>query len=116
MASKTTQYPPDVHITGRLTRDPVLRTTKSGKSVSTIRVAVNPPEGDATFHDVVCWNKTAEAVCQYLRKGRLVEVQGPQSERVWTDRDGNERRTDEISAYRVQFVSGQKTASDRELA
>jgi hypothetical protein len=61
-----------VTLTGRLTADPVLRKTKSGLSVSTIRIAVNPPEGDATFHDVVTWKRTAEVVCQCLKKGRKI--------------------------------------------
>ncbi len=99
-----------VTLTGRLVADPVLRQTKSGLSVSTIRIAVNPPEGEATFHDVVVWKRTAEAVCNYLKKGRLVEVTGRPQERTWTDKDGNERVSAEISAFRVQFISAKALA------
>ena len=53
-----------VTLVGRLCADPVLRHTKSGKPVTTIRVAVNPPEGEATFHSVVVWNRSAEVVCE----------------------------------------------------
>jgi single-strand DNA-binding protein len=92
-------------IIGRLTRDPELRRTKTGRAVSTLRVAVNDgPE--ATFHDVVVWGRTAEVVCQYMRKGRLVHVEGRIQPREWTDKDGGERRTVEIVASRVQFLSG----------
>jgi single-strand DNA-binding protein len=87
----------------RLTRDPELRHTKSGRAVSTLRVAVNDgPE--PTFHDVVVWGRTAEVVCQYMRKGRLVHVEGRIQPRSWTAKDGSERRTVEVVANRVQFL------------
>ena len=107
-----------VTLTGRLTADPVLRKTTSGLSVSTIRIAVNPPEGDATFHDVVTWKRTAEVVCQYLKKGRPVEVTGRPHERTWTDKDGNERVNTEINAFHVQFISRQAQAptAERQVA
>jgi single-strand DNA-binding protein len=105
-------------LVGRLCADPVLRKTKSGISVATIRIAVNPPEGEATFHNVVVWKATAEAICRYLKKGRLVEVTGRAQERTWTDKDGNERTTPEVSAFRVQFLSDRtkSTAAEPALA
>lgn len=100
----------------RLTRDPELRHTKSGRAVSTLRVAVNDgPE--PVFHDVVVWGRTAEVVCQYMRKGRLVHVEGRIQPRSWTAKDGSERRTVEIVANRVQFLGrGSSPAKDREVA
>jgi single-strand DNA-binding protein len=97
-------------LVGRLTADPVLRHTKSGKSVTTIRIAVN--DGDEpSFHSVVVWNRTAEVVCQFLKKGRLVEVTGRQQERTYTAADGSERTVTEIVAWRVQFVSTQASSA-----
>jgi single-strand DNA-binding protein len=111
-ASEPTPSPTaeDTVLVGRLTADPKLRTTKSGLPVSTIRIAVNVPDAEATFHNVVVWKRTAEVVCQYLKKGRLVEVTGRVQERTWTDKDGNERTTPEVIAYRVQFLSGRSAA------
>lgn len=94
-----------VTIVGRLCADPVLRHTKSGKPVTTIRVAVNPPEGEATFHNVVVWNRTAEVVCEYMRKGRPVEVVGRPQERTYQAADGTDRQVTEIVARKVQFIS-----------
>lgn len=68
-AAPAEQQAEQVTITGRLCADPVLRHTKSGKAVTTIRLAVNEPGAEATFHSVVVWNRTAEVVCEYLRKG-----------------------------------------------
>ena len=107
-----------VTLVGRLCADPVLRHTKSGMPVTTIRLAVNTPGEEATFHSVVVWKRNAEVVCQYLRKGRLVEITGRPNTRTWTDSDGNERTGEEINAYRVQFISRQAVSatSDKEVA
>jgi single-strand DNA-binding protein len=95
---------------GRLCADPELRhTASSGKPVTSIRVAVNDgPE--PTFHSVVVWGRQAEVVCEYLRKGRLIEVTGRSQERSWRAQDGSERRVAEVVAYRVQFLSAKSSA------
>lgn len=108
-----------ITIAGRLCFDPELRHTQSGKSVTTIRVAVNPPEGETTFHSVVAWERTAEAVCKYLRKGRPVEVEGRPQQRTYTDAEGNERTVDEVVARRVTFISAKALrpeAAEKEVA
>jgi single-strand DNA-binding protein len=95
-----------VVLTGRLTADPQLRhTATSGKPVTSIRLAVNGGE-KPTFHTVVVWGRQAEVVCQYLKKGRLVEVTGRSQERTFEGKDGEQRRTTEVVAYNVQFLRG----------
>ena len=96
-----------VTLVGRLCADPVLRHTKSGKPVTTIRVAVNPPEGEATFHSVVVWNRSAEVICEYRRKGRRVEVIGRPQQRSYEAADGTDHEVTEVIAFRVNFLSGQ---------
>jgi single-strand DNA-binding protein len=115
-ASPETTPDDQVTLTGRLTADPALRHTASGIAVTNLRIAVNHPDAEATFHSVVAWKRTAEVVSQYLKKGRLVEVTGRPHERSWTDRDGNERTSVEINAFRVQFLSSQRTAQPAEQA
>jgi single-strand DNA-binding protein len=100
-----------VTLVGRLCADPVLRRTKSGKAVTTVRIAVNPPEGEASFHSVVVWNRTAEVLCEYLRKGRAVEVTGRERQRSYEAGDGSERTVTEISAHRVRFLSRTELAA-----
>jgi single-strand DNA-binding protein len=109
---------PDAQITlvGRLCADPVLRHTKSGKSVSTIRIAVNEPDSEPTFHSVVVWNRTAEVVCEYLRKGRTIEVLGRKQERTYQAADGTDRNVSEIAAFRVVFVSSSRKPAATELS
>jgi single-strand DNA-binding protein len=95
--------PEQTTLIGRLTADPKLRHTSSGKPVSTIRIAVNKPDAETTFHSVVVWGRTAEVVCEYLAKGRIVEVTGRPQQRSYTAADGTERTVAEVNAWRVQF-------------
>ena len=70
-----------VILVGRLTKDPELRTTGNGKSVTSFSVAVDrqfKQEGQPTadFFNVVAWGRQAEVINQYLRKGRENAVRG----------------------------------------
>lgn len=107
-----------VVLQGRLCRDPELRATKTGIPVTTIRLAINTPDAETSFHDVVVFRKQAELVCRYLKKGRLVEVHSNSAprERTWVGRNGEERSTSEIVAYRVDFLSRAQAQSERAVA
>jgi len=93
-----------VMIIGRLTRDPELRNTPSGKAVATIGVATGRAWADANgqkqkqteFHNVVLWGKLAEIANQYLRKGGKVYMEGRLQTREWTGQDGVKRYRTEI--------------------
>lgn len=98
-----------VTIMGRLTRDPELRTTQSGTSVTSFSVAVDRDyksgaDKETDFFDVVAWRSTAEFVSKYFSKGRAIAVSGRLQTRDWTDKDGNKRKTVEIVADSVYFA------------
>ncbi len=94
-----------ISVTGRLTRDPELRATASGKSVCSFRIAVNGfKDGDTTFLDVSAWGKTGEASAQYLSKGSKVAVAGRLQIREWETQDGEPRTAVEIVANDVSFI------------
>ena len=101
-------------IMGRLTRDPELRRTNSGKPVASFTVAVDrdfAPEGqdkETDFIDCVAWNGTAEFVSKYFTKGSMIVVSGLLQLRNWTDKEGNKRRSAEILANNVYFGEGKK--------
>jgi single-strand DNA-binding protein len=103
---------------GRLTKDPELRQTPNGVSVTTFTIAVDrnyTPKGQerqADFIDIVAWRNTAEFVCKYFRKGQLVAVQGSIQTRSYTDRDGNKRKAVEIVADSVHFAESKKDSSN----
>ena len=102
-------------IMGRLTRDPELRRTNSGKPVAGFTVAVDrdyAPEGqekETDFIDCVAWNGTAEFVEKYFKKGSMIVVQGRLQIRNWTDKDGNKRKSAEILASNVYFGESKKS-------
>ena len=94
-----------VHITGRLTRDPELRFTPSGKAVANFSIAVNyRGSDDASFFDIVAWEKTAEVVSEHLRQGRRVLIDGYLSQRKWDTPEGEHRQKVEIVAQQVEFL------------
>ena len=97
-------------IMGRLVRDPELRTTQTGISVTSFTMAVDRDfknkdtnEKNTDFIDVVAWRQTAEFVCKYMTKGRMAVVEGRLQMRDWTDKEGNKRTTAEVVADNVYF-------------
>ncbi len=97
---------------GRLTRDPELRYTPSGKAVCKFGLAINRSyknqEGnnveDTLFINISSWGRQAEHCSQYLKKGKRVAINGELRSNNWQDREGNKRVTYEISARSVQFL------------
>lgn len=97
-----------VVLIGRLTRDPELRTTNTGKSVVSFSIAVqkrikpqNPSDPDADFFRVKAWGQTAEFVSNYMSKGRLVAVDGRLETSKYTDNTGASREVVEVVADNV---------------
>lgn len=96
-------------VMGRLTRDPELRRTQSGLSVTSFSVACDRDfksqsgEKEPDFIDIVAWRTTAEFVCKYFSKGRMAVVEGRLQIRDWQDNNGNKRRSAEIVAESVYF-------------
>lgn len=96
-------------VMGRLTRDPELRRTQSGLSVTSFSVACDrdfkAQDGsrETDFIDCVAWRNTAEFVCKYFAKGRMAVVEGRLQIRDWQDNNGNKRRSAEIVADNVYF-------------
>lgn len=81
-----------VILMGRLTADPELKQTQSGVSVCQFTVAVTRARADqngerqSDFINVVAWRQTAEFVCRYFIKGRLILVEGELRTRTYDDK------------------------------
>lgn len=98
-------------ILGRLGADPDYRTSQAGNGVAQLSVATNErvKDGDGwketvEWHRVVAFGKTADNCNQYLRKGSQVYIEGKIQTRKWQDRDGVDRYTTEIVAWKVLFL------------
>lgn len=104
------------HITimGRLTKDPELRRTQSGTSVTSFSLAVDRDfksqsgEKETDFIECVAWKNTAEFVSKYFQKGRMAVVSGRLQLRDWTDKEGAKRRSAEIVADNVYFADSKQ--------
>ena len=103
-----------ITLMGRMTKDPEMRRTESGIAVTSFSLACErdyAPQGGERgidYVDVVCWRNAAEFVEKYFSKGMMAIVTGRLQIRVWTDKDGNKRRSAEILADHVYFGEGKK--------
>lgn len=98
-----------VALIGRLTRDPEVRYTNDGLAVASFSIAIDrPPKRDGTketdFPHIICFGKTAENVCKYLAKGRLVGVSGRLQTGDYVNRAGMKVFTTDVVADRVEFL------------
>lgn len=96
-----------VILVGRLTRDPEVRYTQSGKVVAAFTLAVNSGYGDnqkADFVPIVVWGKVAEVCGNNLGKGSKVLVEGRLQVRNYDGSEGGKRYVTEVVAKSVEFL------------
>ena len=97
-----------VLLIGRLGKDPEERSTTNGTRVSQFNLATDEYHGDGEknteWHRVVVYGKTAEFCNQYLRKGRLVCVDGSLRTRNWEKAPGEKRWITEVVASKITFL------------
>lgn len=101
-----------VVLTGRLTRDPEMRSLSSGKTVTQFSLATNEYAGQgkerAEYHNIVTWDRLAEICGRYLGKGQQVAVEGRIQTRSWDDERGQRHWKTEIVASSVEMLSGRR--------
>lgn len=105
----------NVMMVGRLTRDPELRRTSTGKAVCSFDIAISRrmkdaatgewKDADPTFVPVIVWGEQAERCGERLKKGVPVHVEGRLQTNKWEGQDGQKRSRLEVIAQRVQFLS-----------
>ncbi len=108
-----------VILMGRLTADPEHKTTPSGTSVTTFSIAVERNYADkatntraADFINIVAWRGTADLICKYFSKGRLIALEGSIQTRNYEDKNGNKRTAFEVIAEQVYFT-GEKSDNNQ---
>lgn len=103
-------------VIGRLTRDPEVRTTPNGRTVTSITVVTNMVWTDQSgnkqekpeFHNIVLWGKLGEIAGQYLAKGRRAFIEGRIETREWTGQDSVKRYRTEIIGDNLIMLDGPK--------
>ncbi len=97
-------------LVGRLTKDPELRATTSGTSVVSFTVACDRrfvkqgEERKADFINCIAWQKSAEAISQYFKKGDRIALEGSIQVRDWTDNDGKKHYATEVVVDQWEFA------------
>ncbi len=108
-----------VVISGRLTHDPELKHTKSEIPVTSFSVAVSKKgvnrneENNADFFSIVAWKKNAEFICNYFKKGDMIELEGYLTTTSYQDKDGKKVTKTEITVNSAHFC-GSKQNKDTE--
>ena len=106
-----------VTIIGNLGRDPEVRYTPDGASITNVTIATTDTWKDKAtgekkeateWHRVVFFGKLAEIAGQYLKKGRQVYVEGALRTRKWTDKEGQERYTTEIRGDQMTMLGSRQ--------
>lgn len=98
-------------IVGRSGQDPEMKYFESGKVKTTFSVAVSrwTKEGDKTdWFNIEVWDKNAEFAGEYVKKGKLVAVEGRLDISKWTDNEGNQRERFFIRANNIRLLGGKK--------
>lgn len=102
-------------VLGTLGRDPELRTMPNGGSVTNFSLAVNEVWRDkqtgeqkenVEWVSCVAFNKAAEIIAEYCKKGQPLYIQGRQRTRKWQDKNGNDRYTTETLVDTFQLIAG----------
>lgn len=106
---------------GHLGNDPELRYTPSGQPYAGFRLAVNrrwtgdngQPMEKTTWFNVTTWRRQAELSSQYLNKGRRVMIIGEvESARPYTDREGNQRASIDVTAREIRFIENRNNEQE----
>ena len=110
-----------IMLIGRLVKDPDLRYTQGGTAVANFTLAVNrrfanqSGEREADFINCQAWQKTAEFVANYFKKGQQMALEGRLQVRSYDGNDGQKRWVTEVVAEQIEFV-GSKNGSNSNSA
>lgn len=109
-----------VVIIGRLTRDPEIRKTQNGDTVTDFNIAYNNGrdkngnEKEPYFFRCQAWRGTADLIAQYCKKGDKVGIEGKLIDSSYTNKEGLRVNQTKIQVNRVEFLSQKKTESYQE--
>lgn len=100
-----------VVLVGRTGQDPEMKYFESGKVKTTFSIAVNrwSKEGEKTdWFNIELWDKNAEVAGEYVKKGRLVAIEGKLDVSKWTDASGEQKERYLIRATNLRLLGGKR--------
>lgn len=110
-----------VILIGRLGRDPETRTFENGAKKASFTMATSETYKDkegrrveqTEWHNIVCWRNLAEIAEQYLKKGKLIYLEGKLRTRSWDDEHGNKKYTTEIEANTFTMLGSKSEDAEK---
>lgn len=109
-----------VILVGRLTKNPEIRKTPNGASICKFTLAVSRKvksqvQPDADFISCVAWNKTADLMYQYLKKGSLIGIDGRLQTGKFTNNNGETIYTCDVMVESLQFLDKKEEAQNNDV-
>lgn len=103
-----------VILVGNLGKDAEMKYTSGGTAVASFSLATTETWKDRNgdkkeqteWHRVVVWDRIAEALHEYLKKGKQIYVEGKLQTKKWTDKNGQDRWSTDVRADRVVLLGG----------
>lgn len=99
----------EVFLIGRLTKDPEIRMTQSGKDCLMFNLAVNRNDDEANFIRCVAFEKTAQNINQYLHKGDRLAITGTLTSRSYENQNGQRVFITEVLVRQTQFLNSKSS-------
>lgn len=97
---------------GRMTRDPELRYTSSGKAYANFTLAVQKTKDEAEFIDCMAWEKTAETIAEYFRKGNRILINGKIVTSTY-ESNGEKRKSVKVQAFNFEFIDSKNSGNNQ---
>jgi single-strand DNA-binding protein len=109
-----------VILCGRIGQDPEVRFTQAGLAIANVSLATNKSvknkqtgqwEDTPEWHRLVFFDRKAEVIKEYTRKGSMILVEGELQTRKWTDQEGKDRWTTEVKCYQLELLTPKDSKS-----
>ena len=97
-----------VVLSGRMARNPELRYTSGGKAYTNFTLAVQKTKDEAEFIDCMAWEKTAETIAEYFRKGNRILINGKIVTSTY-ESNGEKRKSVKVQAFNFEFIDSKNS-------
>jgi single-strand binding protein len=101
-----------VILSGRMVRDPELKYTSGGKAYTNFTLAVQKTKDEAEFIDCIVWEKTAETIAEYFRKGNRILIQGRLSVSSY-EQNGEKRKSTKVQVFSFEFIDSKNSGNSQ---
>ena len=101
-----------VVLSGRMARNPELRYTSGGKAYTNFTLAVQKTKDEAEFIDCMAWEKTAETIAEYFRKGNRILINGKIVTSTY-ESNGEKRKSVKVQAFSFEFIDSKNSGNSQ---